>query len=45
MKMASGAGKAEKGMEETVRQCIAELATLDEAYFGKDREKQIRGKI
>jgi lipoprotein NlpI len=32
-------------MEETVRQCITELATLDESYFGKDREKQIRGKI
>jgi cytochrome c-type biogenesis protein CcmH/NrfG len=32
-------------MEETVRQYIAELATLDDCYFGKDREKQIRAKI
>ena len=43
--MSADNATAEKTMEETVRGLIAELATLDEAYFGKDREKQIKSKI
>lgn len=32
-------------MEEQIRFIITELSQLDESYFGKDRQKQIKGRI